>query len=466
MDLRDKFESIIDDLSSKNWSSFNTIGFSCTYLQLMPSLCLSREVKKNHPAIEIIFGGGNMLPELSEEILKNCSWIDKIFIGEAEKSLPYYLETGRTDIEGIMWKNDFIEFSGISKLETKDIQTLPVPDYDDYYKTTLEEKEIIIQIGRGCIYNQCNFCIFCDHSVYRPGNIERSMNQLKYLVKRHGAKNVSFIDLIMSPNSFKYLPKIPGRYSFCISSFTWSYDHLPYLRDNDCVIGIESFHPKMLKLLNKEQSIIKCISILKWLKHYNVKLSYLLLCGAIHEKGEWYDEALELMKHLTHLPPPRWVQSINHHRDSTYLTNEDYKICPAYEKIFPSSFDLKKIARIFEVNNPEISIQQIKNWSHVERMIDFAHQWKTDYLTRSVSLRKYGNTVLDSRYTDRVEIDLSQSQIEILEKCDYPVSEKTLHRYDSKDIEMLLKTHLLLNQEKQYLSLIEPDTPLEEASWR
>lgn len=460
--IRDKFEIIIDALSTRDWSLFTAIGFSCTFLQLVPSLCLSKFIKKRHPDIEIILGGGNMLPNLSKEVLKNCPWIDTVFLGEAEKSLPYYLETGQTDTQGIMWRDSGnIRSSGIAKMEVQDIQNLPIPDYDDYFNSSSKEKKLSIQIGRGCIYNKCNFCVYCDHSAYRKGSITNSIDQMKYLIDRYNIKDVFFIDLIMPPNAFKNLPDIPNiKYSFCISSFTWSYEHLPYLEGQDCTIGIETFHPQILKLMNKEQSIIKCISILKWLKRYDVNTAYMLLYGTIHEKGEWYDEILELIQHLTHLQPPIDCLHITHHRDNTYLTQEDYKESSVYQQIYPNSFNLRKMARVFEVNSAKISMEQIKAWSHIKPVLDFVQQWKADYLTRSICLYRSGNTVTDTRYGQKRYIKLSDSQIDILEKCHYPTKEDLFLDYTPEDMTKLINAHLILHMEGQYLNLIDPDVSL------
>lgn len=464
---RNQFEHLIDDLSDKNWSKFKTIGFSCTFLQLMPSLCLSKEIKKKHPSVEIIFGGGNMTAEVSEEVLKNCSWVDKVFVGESENSLPYYLESSKTDINGIMWKNkNNIMFSGKARLERPEIHNLPVPDYDDFYKTSSYEKKLIIQIGRGCIYNKCNFCVFCDHSAYRKGSVENSMAQLKHLIDKHKINDVCFIDLIMPPGAYKHLPKISGQYSFCISSFTWSYNQLPYLKNNQCVLGLESFHPEMLKLLDKEQSIIECISIIKWLKHYKCDVIYLLLYGAFNENPKWYSETLPLMRMLTHLPFPSEFQPITHFRDNTYLTDQDFKEHPSYKHLFPSSFDLTKIARIFKTNDAAVCAKQIQNLNnYVSPLMSFIKLWKTNYINNSTCLRRHNNTVLDTRQIKPIRIKLTTSQINILEFCDYPVSVEKLNDQDAKDIKKLLKHNLLLHMEDKYLNLVEPTSPLEEPKW-
>lgn len=458
LEIRDQFESIIDDLSLRNWSLFDSIGFSCTFIQLVPSLCLSKHIKKNYPEVEIIFGGGNMLPELSEEVLKNCSWVDTIFIGEAEKSLPHYLKTGESDIKGIMKRNKTgtgVKFSGTTRMESRDIQDLPMPDFSDYFE--IEDKKLSIQIGRGCIYNKCNFCVYCDHTAYRKGSIENSINHMKHLVEQYDIKDVYFVDLIIPPKIFETLPDLPGvKYSFCLSSFTWSYDHLPYLKGHEVTIGIESFHPEMLKLLNKEQSIIKCISMLKWLKYYDVNAAYLLLYGAVHEKGEWYDEQLRVMRLITHLQPPIYCSSINHHRDNTYLNTEDYKESSVYEKIYPSTFNLKKMARVFEVNSVKIIKEQSEAWSHIKPMLEFARQWRFDYLNKTMCLRLNGFIVTDTRYGHVRQVEISQSQIDILKSCDYPVKKESLHKYNPDDIKELIDEHLLMFMEDQYLNLVEP----------
>lgn len=196
--------------------------------------------------------------------------------------------------------------------------------------------------------------------------------------------------------------------------------------------------------------------MLKWLKYYDVNAAYLLLYGAVHEKGEWYDEQLRVMRLITHLQPPIYCSSINHHRDNTYLNTEDYKESSVYEKIYPSTFNLKKMARVFEVNSVKIIKEQSEAWSHIKPMLEFARQWKFDYLNKTMCLRLNGFIVTDTRYGHVRQVEISQSQIDILKSCDYPVKKESLHKYNPDDIKELIDEHLLMFMEDQYLNLVEP----------
>lgn len=453
---RDRFEKVTLELANRDWNQYDLIGFSCTFTQIVPSLCLAKAIKHRFPKIEIIFGGGEMAEDPASQIILHCPWVDKVFVGDGEHSLPYYIETGKTDVEGIMQKNgDEIQFMGESRLSSNLLKESPDPIYDDFYDDNETTKKGVAITGRGCMYNKCSFCVFTDYKPYRKTSVDRTLEHVSNMVKHHNLEDVLFYDPILPPEIFGKLPKIPGRYELCISSLTFKYEHLPYLKGGRITFGIESFHPEILKLLNKKQSIINCISILKWLKYYGVAVSWMFLFGAIGEKGEWYDEMLPLLRHLTHLPPPESAHPIMAIRTSQMRKAFKHKPLPSYRYIYPERFDYEKIARNFELVDKELILNKITNWKHIQPVVDFTHYWKCKFFT--TSLARYESVVIDERYDNPIRINVNPNEIAILSDCDKPAKEKLIEEtYSKKDIDSLLESHLLLKMEKKYLSLVEP----------
>jgi len=92
LELRNKFEKLIDELSTQNWGVYDYLGFTCTFNQIVSSLALSKSIKENYPEVKIMLGGAYFDQENSSEIIKYADWINYIFIGESEKQLPLAIQ--------------------------------------------------------------------------------------------------------------------------------------------------------------------------------------------------------------------------------------------------------------------------------------------------------------------------------------------------------------------------------------
>ena len=116
----------------------NLIGFTSTFHQNCASLSLSREITE---AIKtpIIFGGANCEGEMGATLLKIAPWIDFVFSGEADISFIQfikYLIKGEPlpKINGLLTREStFFETSLTSPV--MDMDTLPYPDFDDYFNS-------------------------------------------------------------------------------------------------------------------------------------------------------------------------------------------------------------------------------------------------------------------------------------------------------------------------------------------
>ena len=140
----------------------DVIGITCTSLYLGYIKALAKEIKARF-GLPIICGGyhTSLLPEETLAIPE----VDAICIGEGEFSLTEYLDTlesaqGLSGIRGIWAKDDGKIIKNPLRALIRDIDSLPVPDYElwediDKY---LYFNQLLYFIGnRGCPY-ACTYC--------------------------------------------------------------------------------------------------------------------------------------------------------------------------------------------------------------------------------------------------------------------------------------------------------------------
>ena len=88
------------------------------------------------------------------------------------------------------------------------MDSLPIPDYDDYVDTlrrrrwdTKVKREIQIEAARGCWWGAKHHSRFCglngDTMPYRSKSPDRVYEELKYLYRRYGYKRIDSVDNIL-----------------------------------------------------------------------------------------------------------------------------------------------------------------------------------------------------------------------------------------------------------------------------
>ena len=78
----------------------------------------------------------------------------------------------------------------------KDLSRLPHPTYDGFNLDLYEYDALPFQLSRGCAFARCSHCSLKGYSRgYRMRDPEHAVAELKYLVKRYGAREFHFTDL-------------------------------------------------------------------------------------------------------------------------------------------------------------------------------------------------------------------------------------------------------------------------------
>ncbi len=250
------------------------IGLTGLTVNIKGVFAMAEEIKKEFPQIPIIFGGphASMAPAGT---LKEVSAIDMVCVGEGEDTIMDVVDylSGKKDLEnipGIYYRqSDKIICTGLREL-IKDINILPPParhllPIGEYTASPKEHKSFPgtdVITSRGCPYA----CAFCFKQVfgnkYRTHSPEYVIEEIKFLVKTYGVKDIFFRDdtFTVDYERVKKICELIKKENIHITFTTLArvdrlnYDILKLMKEAGCwkiLLGIESGNQKSLNLLRK-----------------------------------------------------------------------------------------------------------------------------------------------------------------------------------------------------------------------
>jgi len=341
-----------------DWSTYDIIGFTLNYGQLLPSLALAKKIKENHPDKIIVFGGSTTINELGKKVLKTFDWIDFIISGEGEESL--FLLTSNYDnyksIPGLIFRNGS-DVIWNENNEYIDLNYLPYPDFQSYYKdlnaVSDEVKQyhslfgrLPIELSRGCWWNKCTFCnIRTYHKRYREKTIERFIEELNCLSDTYRMLTFQIIGNTLPQYDFhkfcNQLIDLGKDFDLYIEARAGQlksedYTLLKKAGFNHIQTGIETFSSNYLKKINKGVKIIDNIAALKYSKENNIENIYNLIVDYPNEEKRDFEETeknIELIKQ--YLEPPQISKFVVGYGSPIYEYHKQFNI----EKLVPKIID-------------------------------------------------------------------------------------------------------------------------------
>lgn len=197
------------------------IGFGGIATSYPRAKQISLHIKKYYPEVLQIAGG----PLASTyELLLTKTYVDVVFHGEVEITLPQFLEDIESyrNIKGISYKKNGHVIRNSPQEQIRNLDAIPLPAYHlvnvsnyfysiknrmETYKISLEEnpclQDLLKNIGtkthyipiissRGCT-NQCSFC-YRHVQGYRKHSVNYVIEHIKFLQKNYGVSGFEFVD--------------------------------------------------------------------------------------------------------------------------------------------------------------------------------------------------------------------------------------------------------------------------------
>jgi len=289
-DVRSYFENIQGVLDNTigdiDWSPYDIVGFTITNQQFFSSLYVSRLIKKNYPAVKIVFGGRCVAGVLGRSVLENFPEVDWCIDGEGEFAFVELLrciKAGKQRPERCVPGLIYRSAKAIRTTERRQLQNLagmPDPDFEQYYSAAeelrkryhIDVKPILpVEESRGCIYR----CAFCSHWRYFDGHRLRPArdvaDSIRRQSRRYGINSVALVSsLIITGGRQKLFRMIASQkkdYSmFCEVRADISREELALMKSAGVMrvqAGVEALDTALLKKMQKGTSVIENLSVMK-----------------------------------------------------------------------------------------------------------------------------------------------------------------------------------------------------------
>jgi ribosomal peptide maturation radical SAM protein 1 len=358
--------SFLDDIASRvDGSRHDVVGFSLTISQTASSMALARLLKKQNPAIKIVFGGAACAGPMGPAILRVCPYVDVVVGIEGElvlSRLVHKLRRGEQldGIAGIHWRpsRDAILTNPGGQLLKAGGQRPPL-SFDAYFARLdrlglrgYVDVWLPFESSRGCWYGEKNQCTFCGlHEImsYRSRTWESVLAELETWEQQYGIRQFYSVDLIM-PREYlsTLLPEVMHRgrewsifYSVKANMKRAEVETLAAAGVRWIQPGLESLDGETLKLMRKGVTPLQNIQLLKWCEELKIRVTWNIIVGIPGEPSSAYARMAELAGTLYHLAPPAGVAPFELHRFSPFFEHpEQFEIeplgaHPLYKYIFP-----------------------------------------------------------------------------------------------------------------------------------
>jgi ribosomal peptide maturation radical SAM protein 1 len=413
-------------LSIIDFSRYRIVGFTSTFEQNVASLALARRLKEKYPGIVIAFGGANCEAAMGIELHRQFPIVDYVCSGEGDRNFPELVKRifrgeSACSLDGIIARRN-----GETVIPPKlvspvtDLDTLPIPSYDDYFAQLRSSKlegrfvpMIPIETARGCWWGEKMHCTFCGLNgstmAYRSKSPGRVLEEISMFARKYGTNFVS-VDNILN---LKYLdslfPEIISSGLDCTFYFETKVNlkkhQLKLLSEagvNEIQPGIESLSTPILKSMKKGCTMLQNLQFLKWAKQYGIKPLWNLLYGFPGEDPAEYEKMARLMPSLYHFDAPEACPRVRLCRFSPYFSQwrefgfRELRADRAYSFIYAlPQAALDNLAYTFEFDH---NLAQSVN-SYASDLLEAVRAWRAFAPTASLTMQKSGCdlVLLDSR---------------------------------------------------------------------
>jgi ribosomal peptide maturation radical SAM protein 1 len=498
LDLIDRAEEFIERLfENVRWELYDIVGFSITFQQTLPSLCLAQKIKQHFPDKLVVFGGASCDGDMGPELLRSFRQVDYVVVGEADGVIVDVVralrerraaETWNPTVPGLVYRNDRDEVQYTGAIPpTEQLDQLPDPDYTEYF-ATLEalgeagpRPRLYLEQSRGCWYGEKMACRFCGLSSmkFRRKSPERAVSEMLALSAKYQVSDFYMSDNILDYKYFDtVLPELARLrhaqgYDFTVfyevkaNLKRWQVEVMAAAGIVMVQIGIESFDDHILHLMAKGVAAIQQIQSLKHLHNYGISAVWNILYANPLELPEDYLSMAAVIPSLHHLPPPHrgQVGPMILQRFSRYWQNprgygiENIRPLPIYQDIFPQeSVNLDRLACFFEYDHADQENQALAGARQM--LFDAIEDWRQLYREGSLTYVSGPGWVKirDKRLTPirhepgDTSLTLRGLQAEIFEFCDSAQSEKKVcERFEGRAASAQLVAFLDLLVEKRLM---------------
>jgi ribosomal peptide maturation radical SAM protein 1 len=461
-EARNGIGAYLDDcVSAVPWEQYKIVGFSSIGPQNVASLALAQRLKAAWPDKVIVFGGANCLGEMGLELHCQFPFIDYVCRGESDFAFPALVESllsgaSPPPLPGLITRgNDGQSVTiGSCAPPVRDLDSLPYPDYDDYFRqlgeSSLDLKDSVLlsfESSRGCWYGDKQKCTFCglsgEATTFRRKAPSRVLEELTYLTRRYGARRLAATDNILDTRYLRDLfPEIIE------SERTWLmfFPGKPNLGKEQLRLlkragvsslqpGIESLSTEVLKLMRKGCTALQNVQVLKWASEFGLDLGWNYLMGFPDEDPDEYARMAEMLPALMHLQPPGGFGPIRldrcspHFHDPQGFGITNVRPVPAYRAVYPFPKEsLRRLAYFFEFDYADGRDPS----TYTAPLVEAIRYWRDSYCPGALTSVSDGQALVvhDRRpVATQAQMELAGMDKAAYEYCDKAHTLPAIHRH-------------------------------------
>lgn len=367
-EARVQIEALGNDFNISAADKADAVGISIITATAPAGYEIARQLRLGKFKKPIIFGGPHPT-YMPEEALQHG---DFVLRGEADETILPFIRAlkandGFDKIPGLsFWAQD-ATIHNQQAPHCKDLNILPVPDFNLIMNWQKQMTVTPIMTSRGCPYD-CEFCSVTgmfgrQYRFKSPENTLVEIENHRRLVKENKAKNkndwIFFYDDNFSINKKRtkellkaiLAAKLAPKYWTAQASIDVADDEelLELMKKTGCYllyIGIESINPKTLKEYNKKQTAEDIEKAIKIIHRHGIGIHGMFVFGADNDDKKVIDDTVKFAKKnnlhsvqfliLTPLPGTRTFSELN---KQGRIFNKQWNLYDAHHVVFqPKNF--------------------------------------------------------------------------------------------------------------------------------
>jgi radical SAM superfamily enzyme YgiQ (UPF0313 family) len=297
------------------------VGITSLTTTFIRAINLAEEIKKNVPTTMVIVGGQHVTI-VGGDIYKDTQAFDVMVYGEGELTLIEILENykngtflqNRDRIKGLIYLDENQDVKTTPSRELiQDIDSLPMPAWDilpvEKYKPLPNNYKrlpaLSVMTSRGCPFK----CIFCSaSSVFgksiRMQSPQTIVNEIKYLIKNYGVKEISFWDDTFTVNRKRMVDfcnlmikeKIDVVWTCYARVSSVDLELLKLMKKAGCwnvFYGYESGSQKLLDIIQKGVTLDEIRKVNAWTKEAGIEIRGSFMIALPGETPELAEETIK-----------------------------------------------------------------------------------------------------------------------------------------------------------------------------
>jgi ribosomal peptide maturation radical SAM protein 1 len=300
-----------------DWSRYRVVGLSIHFAQLFTSVMFASWIKRDHPGVRTILGGGCLTPGLARSLMERFPWIDWCHHGDGEEALVELLRgaecqsTGfEAEVPGLIYRTG-VKIQCNPKRQFLDFHGWPDPDYDHYFRLKkkhplLKGRSIAaylpVEVSRGCVH-RCAFCNFNFQSSYRARPFSEVGASMRRLSRSYRVNSFCLMALMIPVNQTEpFFDAIRSHGSgyriFCEARANLSKQQLRVMKNagvTEVQIGIEALDTPLLNKMKKGTQGIENLQVMKFCEELGLKTNSFLMIGFPTETQKEVDRSLKLI---------------------------------------------------------------------------------------------------------------------------------------------------------------------------